>query len=60
MTERQTVEATPSSALAICSCGWRDINASKSSAWASAYAHAQRAHQGDNTRHAEEMVRRYG
>lgn len=52
MPERQSVESTRSSSLAMCSCGWRTIFNDPGPAWAAAAAHGLHAHPGDNTRHA--------
>lgn len=59
MTERQWVDTSPASALAVCSCGWRELRYTKADAWAAASAHAIHAHYGDNSRTTSRMVNRH-
>ena len=48
MTYRQRVDATRSSALAVCSCGWRHMTSDRGSAWTAAHRHALNSHPGDD------------
>jgi hypothetical protein len=57
--ERQSVEASASSCLAICSCGWRDITTSRRSAWLLNLTHARRAHPLQDNRNTELQARRH-
>lgn len=59
MTERQWVDYSTTSCLAVCSCGWRELRTSKPDAWAAAAAHAIHAHYGDNSRTTSRMRSRH-
>jgi hypothetical protein len=48
MTHRQTVDATRSSALAVCTCGWRQMTSDTGIAWQIAHRHALAIHPGDD------------
>lgn len=43
---RQSVDATRTSALALCSCGWRFMTGSRAAAWQVAHHHALVQHPG--------------
>ena len=60
MTERQWVDKSTCSHLAVCSCGWRQLVSDTPSGWRAARAHAQHAHRGDNSPTTERMGRYYG
>ena len=48
MVHRQTVDATKSSALVVCSCGWRHMTSDRGIAWQVAHRHALDMHRGDD------------
>lgn len=48
MVHRQNVDATRSSALAVCSCGWRHMTSDRGAAWSAAHRHALAIHPGDD------------
>jgi len=47
MTYRQTVDVSTNTALGMCSCGWREIRATRAAAWGAAHAHVQAQHPGE-------------
>ena len=51
MVERQRVDMSGTTALAVCSCGWRCLMGTRSSAQAQAHQHAMACHMGDNVMH---------
>lgn len=55
----QQVDATPTSALALCSCGWRHITTHRQAARRAAHAHALTMHRGDNDPSSSRSGRRY-
>lgn len=59
MTERQWVDYSTTSSLAVCSCGWRQLCDSKRTAWDASSAHAKHAHPGDNSPTTERMRLRH-
>jgi hypothetical protein len=48
MGHSQRVDKSPSSSLALCSCGWRSMGSNYASASAAARAHAIHAHSGED------------
>lgn len=45
---RQEVDATPTDALALCSCGWRWHTSHRAAAWRAAHGHALEQHPGQD------------
>lgn len=47
VSHRQNVDNSPSSSLAVCTCGWRQLAGSAPTAWAAARNHALNSHRGE-------------
>jgi hypothetical protein len=44
---RQRVDASAATALSMCTCGWREMRATRADAWGAAHAHCREQHPGE-------------
>lgn len=52
-----TIDATPNSAIVLCTCGWRAVRSTRAAAWTAAATHEATCHPQDE--HARTMARRW-
>jgi hypothetical protein len=59
MTERQSVDVSAVSVVAVCTCGWREVTTTRGAAWVRAHSHDRSQHAGDVNPHTQRQAWRH-